>query len=270
MEKIKKALEQAREQRFSYEKVVNDTGLKNANRQLVKKSGFAQKIPSFVPDPLVLENNRIINNSTRKEFVQPFKVLRTRLMHIAQEKGWSTIAVLSPTKDDGKTTVAINLALSIAKGLHHNALLLDLDLITPSVHSYFDYMPEYGLDDYFESDISLNQILVSPGIENLAIAPSVRPLHGSSEYLASDKSAALIAAAKKHNPDALILVDLPPILVSDDAIAISPFIDAVLLVIREGSTTKKDIQRSLELLSSMNIAGVVLNDSVEPTELGYY
>ena len=270
MEKIKKALEQAREQRYSYEKVVNTTEQKNANRQLASKSGYAQKVSNFNPDPLVLERNRIINNSTRKEVVQPFKVLRTRLMHITQEKGWSTIAVLSPTKDDGKTTVAINLALSVAKGLHHNALLLDLDLITPSVHSYFGYLPEYGLDDYFERDVSLNQILVSPGVENLAIAPSVRPLNGSSEYLASNKSAALIAEVKKYNPDALILLDLPPILVSDDAIAISPFIDAVLLVIREGSTTKKDIERALELLSSMNIAGVVLNDSVEPTELGYY
>ncbi len=270
MEKIKKALDQAREQRYSYEKVVSNTEQRKANRQLGKKNGFAQQISSFNPDPWILEKNRIINNSSRKEVVQPFKVLRTRLMHIAQEKDWSTIAVLSPTKDDGKTTVAINLALSIAKGLHHNALLLDLDLITPSVHSYFDYLPEYGLDDYFENDIALNQILVSPGIENLAIAPTVRPLQGSSEYLASDKSAALIAEAKKYNPDALILLDLPPILVSDDAIAISPFIDAVLLVIREGSTTKKDIQRSLELLSSINIAGVVLNDSIEPTELGYY
>ena len=59
-------------------------------------------------------------------------------------------------------------------------------------------------------------------------------------------------------------------LVSDDAIAITPYIDAVLLVVREGHTNKKDIERSLELLSNSNIAGVVLNDSVEPTELGYY
>lgn len=270
MEKIKKALEQAREQRYSYEKVVDNGNLRKANRSAVKKNGVVQAVPSFQPDAFVLEKNRIINNATKKEIVQPYKVLRTRLMHIMQEKEWSTVAVLSPTKDDGKTTVAINLALSIAKGLHHNAVLLDLDLITPSVHSYFNYFPEYGLDDYYENDTPLNQILVSPGVENLAIAPTVRPLQGSSEYLASDKSAALIAAAKNQNPDAVILLDLPPVLVSDDAIAITPYIDAVLLVVREGHTNKKDIERSLELLSNSNIAGVVLNDSVEPTELGYY
>ena len=71
-------------------------------------------------------------------------------------------------------------------------MLLDLDLITPSVHAYFNYLPEYGLDDYYENEIPLSQILVSPGVENLAIAPAIRPLQGSSEYLASEKSAALL------------------------------------------------------------------------------
>lgn len=270
MDKVKKALEQAREQRYSYEKVVDNNNLRNTARAVVKNRGIAHSIPSFTPDPSVLEERRIICDATRREIVQPFKVLRTRLLHIMQEKNWSTIAVLSPTKDDGKTTVAINLALSIAKGLHHNALLLDLDLITPSVHALFDYMPEYGLDDFYQNDIPLSQILVSPGVENLAIAPTIRPMQRSSEFLASDKSAALIATAKQNNPDAVILLDLPPVLVSDDAIAITPFIDAVLLVIREGHTSKIDIERTLELLSSVNIAGVVLNDSIEPTELGYY
>lgn len=270
MDKIKKALEHAREQQYSYERVVDSASERKISRNVSTRNGVAQRVSSFHPDALALEKNRIISNASRKEIVQPYKVLRTRLMHIMQEKDWSTIAVLSPTKDDGKTTVAINLALSIAKGLHHNVLLLDMDLITPSVHSYFDYLPEYGLDDYYENDIPLNQILVSPGIENFAIAPSVRPLQGSSEFLASDRTSALIATAKKQNPDTIVLLDVPPVLVSDDAIAVTPFVDAVLLVIREGHTNKKDIERSLEMLSNTNIAGVVLNDSVEPTELGYY
>ena len=112
---------------------------------------------------------------------------------------------------------------------------------------------------------------MSPGVNNFAIAPSVRPIMGSSEYIASEKSANLIADAKNYVAGGgVVLLDLPPILVSDDAIAMCPYVDAVLLVIREGHTNKNDIERSLEMLSNVNIAGVVLNDSVEPTELGYY
>ena len=269
MDKIKKALEQAREQRYSYERVVSNN-VKPAITNATKNYKLGTSIPSFQTEALTLERNRIINNASREEILQPYKVLRTRLMHIMEEKQWSTIAVLSPTKDDGKTTVAINLAISIAKGLHHNALLLDLDLVTPSVHSYFDYLPEYGLDDYYVNDTQLKDILVSPGIDGLAIAPSVRPLQGSSEFLASDKSNALIEAAKRQSSNAVILIDLPPILVSDDAIAMMPFIDAVLLVLREGRTNKQDVERSLEMLADTNIAGVVLNDSIEPTGFGYY
>lgn len=270
MDKIKKALEQAREQRYSYERVVPKENTKPKILKPQNNYKLDALVPSFQPDALTLEKNRIINNASREEILQPYKVLRTRLMHIMEEKKWSTIAVLSPTKDDGKTTVAINLAISIAKGLHHNALLLDLDLVTPSVHSYFDYLPEHGLDDFYENDVQLKEIFVSPGIDGLTIAPSVRPLQGSSEYLASEKSNVLIETAKKQSPDAVILIDLPPILVSDDAIAMTPFIDAVLLVMREGHTNKQDVERSLEMLANTSIAGVVLNDSVEPTGLGYY
>ena len=270
MDKIKKALEQAREQKYSYERVAIKESLKKNIGSTYGSSGLDNTVRNFYPEALTLERNRIISNASRKEIVQPYNVLRTRLMHIMEDKGWSTIAVVSPTKDDGKTTVIINLAISIAKGLHHSAVLLDLDLMTPSIHSYFDYLPDYGLDDYYENEVLLNDIFVSPGISSLSIAPSVRPLHGSSEYLASDKSSALISEAKNQHPDAVILIDLPPILVSDDAIAMTPYIDAALLVVREGHTSKRDVERALEMLENTNIAGVVLNDSEEPTELGYY
>ena len=59
-------------------------------------------------------------------------------------------------------------------------------------------------------------------------------------------------------------------LVSDDAISFVPYVDAVLLVVREGVTSKLDVQRTLEMLTDTNIAGVVINDSLEPATLGYY
>ena len=272
MDKIKKAMQQAKQQRFRTVAVPDEPARTiNIKRQDKGTANTTrQPIMSFKPDALLLEKNRIINEASRKEFVQPYKVLRTRLLQLMNEKNWSTIAVTSPTKDDGKTTVAINLAITIAHGLKSTAVLLDLDLITPSVHTYFDYLPDYGLEEYLENDAKLEQIFVTPGIDGLIIAPSIRPLHKSSEHLACDPCKDLISDVKKYDSEAVILVDLPPVLATDDAIAMMPSVDAVLLVIREGQTSKQDVTRALELLENTNIAGLILNDSAEPTELGYY
>ena len=273
MDKITKALDIARTQRTQGKnKHTNndDVQIDLEMPRLQEQYEHHYSVPKFTPDALTLEKHRILNNASRDEIVQPYKVLRTRLMHIMQEKHWSSIAVLSPTKDDGKTTVAINLAISIGNSRKNNAVLLDLDLLTPSIYSCYGFEPEYGLEDYFEHEQTLSDILISPDADGLIIAPSIRPLHDSSEYLSTSRGQSLINEAKGLLENSIVVVDLPPILASDDAISFLPHIDAVLLIVREGKTNKQDIQRALEMLEGVNIAGVVINDSLEPATLGYY
>ena len=267
MDKITKALDLTRAKRDKQNSVSQITARSDAV-QFPKANSYA--IKEFSPNALTLEKNRILNSASREEMIQPYKVLRTRLMHIMQEKDWRSIAVISPAKDEGKSTVAINLAISIGNSRKANAVLLDLDLLTPSIHSYYGYQPDVGLDEYFKKDKPLKEILVSPGIKGLAIAPSIKPLHDSSEYLSTTKGADLIREANSVYDDSIVIVDLPPILVSDDAISFLPHVDAVLLVIREGQTNKLELQRAQEMLAGVNIAGVVINDSLEPATLGYY
>jgi Mrp family chromosome partitioning ATPase len=267
VDKITKALDLTRAKRNNQTSVSRISASDNA-------SPLAQintpAIKTFTPDVLTLEKNRILNSASREEIIQPYKVLRTRLMHLMHEKGWQTIMVTSPTKDDGKTTVAINLSISIGNSRKANAVLLDLDMLTPSIHSCYGYEAEAGLDEYFEKGTPLSDILVSPDMEGLAIAPSIKSLHDSSEYLSTSKGADLIKEASTIYGDSVVIADLPPILVSDDAISFIPHVDAVLLVVREGKTNKLDLQRAQEMLVGVNIAGVVINDSLEPATLGYY
>ena len=275
MDKISKALEQARSKRQGTNASFVDQSVSEEAEEIsddlsisVHENDFSVK--SFTPNALTLEKNRILNHTSKEEVVQPYKVLRTRLLQILKDKNWSSIAVVSPTKNDGKTTVAINLAISIGNSLKNNAVLLDLDLLIPSIHSRYGYRPSCGLEDYFENDMPLSEILISPDMERLFIAPSTRPLRDSSELITTSKGAELITEAKSLSLDSVVIVDLPPVLVSDDAISFLPHIDAVLLVVREGKTSKTDIERTQEMLASVNIAGVVVNDSIEPTALGYY
>jgi capsular exopolysaccharide synthesis family protein len=274
MDKITKALEQARQKRHSLGSEVRAAEPANARvaRQHTETvlDRPAKTIKSFHPDISFLENHRILNKDSSEDIIQPYKVLRTRLMHIMKEKGWTNIAVTSPNKNEGKSTVAINLAISIAASQNNNAALLDLDLWEPTVHTYFDYAPEVGLEAYFEKNQSLESLLVTPEMDGLAIAPASRPLKESSEYLSTGKSIELLSDAKSIMPDTIVVADLPPLLVSDDAISFFPYVDAVLLVIREGKTTKHDIEQALELLENVNIAGIILNDTADESSYGYY
>lgn len=274
MEKIKKALDQAREKRGAnailYNKEEQQLKENNDGAHNLRRLNDDISYIKYQADDVFLEKKRILNQSSKEEVIHPFKVLRTRLTQIMRENNWSSVAMVSPSQDDGKTTVGINLAISIAHGHQSASILLDLDLMSPSVHSMFGYEPELSLNDYFENDVVLDELLVCPGVDGFAFAPTSKPSKRSSEILASAKGAMLISEARNIDKEAIIIVDVPPLLCSDDAIAYMPNVDCVLLVIREGKTKKEDIQRAMELLADQNIAGVILNDSVQSAEYGYY
>ena len=81
----------------------------------------------------------------------------------------------------------------------------------------------------------------------------------------------LVDELKGRYSDRLILFDMPPVLASDDVIAFSPYLDAVLLVVEEGKTTKDDILRAYALLDEEKIIGTVLNKSDQASSgVGYY
>ena len=77
--------------------------------------------------------------------------------------------------------------------------------------------------------------------------------------LNSPKMAQLVADMKSRYHSRIIIFDLPPVLSSADALAFSPYVDAALLVVEEGSTQKQDVERAVELLETTNIVGTVLN-----------
>ena len=77
----------------------------------------------------------------------------------------------SPTQGNGKTVTAINLAITLARDLKHTILLVDLDLRRPSMASYFFEHPVPGVSDYITDDQPVDQLLIDPGIERLALLP---------------------------------------------------------------------------------------------------
>ncbi|MCG8012053.1 MAG: CpsD/CapB family tyrosine-protein kinase, partial [Candidatus Thiodiazotropha weberae] len=162
-----------------------------------------------------------------------------------------------------KTLTAINLAISMAREVNHSVLLVDMDLRRPSVQDYFVDERLPGISEYLQNEKDLNEILFNPGLDRMVVLPGNKSIENSSEMLSSPKMVDLVTELKKRYPNRIVIFDLPPLLSCDDVIAFSPYIDALMLVVSEGETLKKDLVRSYELLSTRNIIGTVLNKSNE-------
>jgi capsular exopolysaccharide synthesis family protein len=269
MERIRKALEQASRDRAHI-------GDGRGTATSAAPSDFSTTSVRYtytkmieVPQSVFVKN-RLIAAVPGHEFKDAYRMLRTRVLQSMRENNWTSLAVTGPASGCGKTLTSINLAISLAMDVSHTVLLVDVDLRKPSVHEYFDYHPEFGLEDYLLRDVPIQQILFSPGIERLVILPGREVIQNSSEMLRSPKMVALVAELKHRYPDRLIVFDLPPILAADDALAFAPYTDAMLVVAEAGSTSREDLQKALEVLKGVPVLGTVLNKSHAARGHGYY
>jgi len=262
MERIKKALEMARNQREAGAdaQIEAKTQRKAAPRVSGERIQYTQT-RSFVPDERVLRENRILTGGEENQPTRAIKMLRTQVLQRMLANNWNALAITSPGPGQGKTLTAVNLAISLAREVSYSVLLVDLDLHHPAVHRFFGHQPIVGLDDYLEGAAEVPDILLHPSIEHLVVLPVRRGMPNSSELLSSPPMHALVDELKSRYPSRFVLFDLPPLLSVDDALAFAPYVDAVLLVIEEGVTTKDDIVHSMELLKNTPVLGTVLNKS---------
>lgn len=269
MERIKQALELARQERASEEASRSQASEFSAASS--RKPPETQTRPpaeivytqtrSVELDPGHLERHRIVEALDGKSG-EGYKLLRTQVLQRMRVNDWRTLAITSPNESAGKTVTAINLAMSLAREVNQTVLLVDLDLRQPKVREYLSAEQMKGIGDYLMDDVPLNELLFNPkGIERMVVLPGSIQFQHSSEMLSAPKVVALAEELKSRYPSRIVLFDMPPVLVCDDALAFSPHFDAALLVVEENVTSKQEIARSLELLRGTNLVGTVLNKS---------
>ncbi|MCG8582624.1 MAG: CpsD/CapB family tyrosine-protein kinase [Bacteroidales bacterium] len=275
MEKIKKALERARDKRGSEGIGSSDQHRSQKRNQSLEKVDLTQISYTLTKTIEVtkeaLRKKRVFSGNENDNISSQYKVLRTHVLQCLKSNKWNSLAITSPNEGCGKTLTAINLAISMAREVNHSVLLVDMDLRRPSVQDYFvdDRLP--GISEYLNDSKDLNEILFNPGLDRIVVLPGNKPIENSSEMLSSPKMVGLVNELKKRYPNRIVIFDLPPLLSCDDVMAFSPYVDALMLVVSEGETLKKELERSYELLSGSNVIGTVLNKSHEERiEANYY
>lgn len=260
MDKIKKALEKARQQRESG--VTAITASRGKVQQDLSSIRYTQTQSIDISDA-VLRENRLISALGQDDYTDGIKLLRTQVLQRMDDNGWNVLAVTSAMRGEGKTQTVLNLGISIAMEVEYTVLVVDANLRHPSVHEYFGIQPQYGLSDYLKNNIPLSDILVNPkNIEHFVILPGGKPMQNSSEMLASPKMGAMVEELKSRYPKRIILFDLPPLLGVADALAFAPYVDAALVVVEDGVTNENDLKTAVDMLSVTNVIGTVLNKVV--------
>ncbi len=256
MEKIQQALERAKAQRDAGNKNV---GTRQNHADDVQSIRYT-RTRSVEGSADVQRENRILSAMEHSEYADAFKMLSTQVMQRMDEHQWRTLVITSVGEDEGKTTTAINLGISISKEIEYTVLLVDANLRKPELQNYFGITPELGLSDYLQNDIDLADILIKPdGIEHLVILPGGTPIMNSTEMLGSPKMCSLADELKNRYPKRIIIFDMPPILNLADTVSFVPCIDCALIVVEDDSTKESELKEAVGLMSVTNILGTVLN-----------
>ena len=278
MERIKQAIERAKRQRPS--------GANHLVHSHLDRNAATSPRASEAPDELGdvsyertrvvklqvnhLEKSRIVAFDKNNAMSMHFDLLRTHVLQKMDEKGWRTLAITSPTQEAGKTVVAINLAMSIAQQTNKTAMLVDFDFRRPKIGAYLGIPMEKSLNDLLDGTAELPEVLVNPDMPRLVVLATNNPVKKSSETLSSKKIADLIKDLRERYESRIVIFDLPPVLVTDDAIALLPQIDCVLMVVGNGMSSKREIEDSVRLLPAGKLIGTVLNKAeIEPRAYYY-
>ncbi len=262
MDRLSKALEKARESRAS----VLGSGVRadDSSGTRTDPIGRAAGHAAIAIRPVSaahLEASRVLGDGQNDAALRAFKLLRTQVVQRMRENGWQTLVVTSAGKGNGKTVTAINLSINLARQAHHNVLLVDLDLLQPSIHKYLSEETIPGISDYILGDVAISEILFNPGIDGLTVLPGREPFSHSSEALLSKKTTNLMKELRSQYADGFIVLDMPPVLAVDDVMAFSAHWDAALVVVEDGHTTDADLRRTLGFLKGKPLIGTVLTKS---------
>jgi len=227
-----------------------------------------QPARSFEIDATAVER-LVVSKSAGPLLVEQFRGLAATLLRAQGERQIKSVIVTSASPGDGKSHVAVNLALTLSESYRRRVLLIDADLRRPTLHVLFRVSNTKGLGEALKekSDEKVATVRLS---ETLTLLPAGRPEPSPLAGLSSDRMKRIVADAVERFD--WVIVDSPPVGVLADAHLVSETVDTALVVVRAGVTRFPDLKAAADTLGHDRILGVVLNavDALEIRGEGYY
>ncbi len=248
---------------------LDDTIKSSADVENILGLPYLGSVPDFITKE-VDTSYLVSQQQPRSKISEAFRGLRTAVL-FSSSKGLRSVMVTSSSPSEGKTTTAINLAITMAHG-GKRVLLVDCDMRKPSLHKIFE-LPKgssMGLSNVLVNEtVDVKEAIVKTEIENMDVIPCGPIPPNPSELLSSSRMVELIDYFKDIYDR--VIFDSPPVMSVTDATVLGGLVDGTLLVIDSRRTTKEaalSSKRSLVEVGS-HVIGAVLN-RVDLKGRGYY
>lgn len=192
---------------------------------------------------------------------EAFRVLRAKILLPPDGRpSPRTILVTSVFPQEGKSFVTANLGIKLAQGIDQHALLVDCDLRLPVLAGLFGIEKSPGLSDYLKNIEELPALIRKTSMDKLSILTSGIPPVNPAELLGSMRMNNLVAELSRRYPDRFVVFDCPPLMVASEAMTLSQVVDGVVLVVRQGISTKALLEKAIADIGKERILGIVFND----------
>lgn len=224
-----------------------------------------------------LEQKNFVSLASERRLInEEYRVIKRKLINNAfgalskTLKHPNLILVSSSRPGEGKTFSAVNLALSIALEQDKTVLLVDSDVLRPSVSKTLGIEHDIGLTDYLSSDnVQVSDILLSTNVERLKIITAGKPHHLSTELLASERMMMLVEEFASRYPDRIVIFDAPPLLGVNETAVMASMCGQAVVVVEENRSKLAEIEQAVALLPDDIAIGFVINKAHRNQGKGY-
>lgn len=212
----------------------------------------------------------------RSRLADEMRVIKRPLLGNAQGKSAAPvqaanlIMVTSALPGEGKTFMAVNLAISIAMELDTTVLLVDADVARPAIPERLGVATDHGLLDLLtRKDLDVADVMMRTNIERLSLLPAGSPHSRATELLASEAMARLIEELAGRYPDRVLIFDAPPLLSSTESRVLATHMGQVVLVVEADRTPQASVKSALDTIEDCPVVMTVLN-KIERSETSSY
>ncbi len=274
MERIRAAIQKARETRGDTPPgasiAASAGGAARASAPMRADATVWDRLEGFRPRLDLMAKNRIVTFDQKDNSHVPFDMMRTRVLSACRKNDWKVIGITSPTPSCGKTVTAINLAFSFSRQKDTRTVLIDADLRRPMVAEDLGVTATHSMGRFLSGGERIEDHFLAYG-DTLAIGTNNRrSLHAAEILQDSHAQDAMKLLHDSLRPN-VVIVDMPPMLATDDVMAFLPNVDAMLLVVAAGESKVKDVDEcERDLAERTNVMGVVLNKCRFTPDNNYY
>jgi len=242
-----------------------------------KRAAEVRPAPARTLDLARLQASGLITPTLRhSKLLQEFRLIKRPLIKHALERSATQapnrnlIMVTSAMPDEGKSFVAVNLAMSLAMEVDCRVLLVDADVLAPSIPEVLRIEPAKGLMDVLTgAGTPLRETLLSTNVERLSLLLAGTPHSNAAEFLASDAMTRLLAELSSRYPDRIIVFDSPPLLATTESRALATHMGQVIVAVEAQRTTHATLESALSTVESCPVVYTLLNKTPE-SRVGSY